>query len=119
MVFLLKKSILNLSQLIKGSYAKQAMKLLDKSESELYFSIEQSLQFYFESKWNMGRSQFNKEFIKDTLQITKVDNDVITEISDLLEICEMARFTNKRSDESDKEALVRKTKSILQKLENY
>ncbi len=118
-VFLLKKSILNVSQLIKGSYAKQAMKLLDKSESELYFSIEQSLQFYFESKWNMGRSQFNKEFIKDTLQITKVDNDVITEISDLLEICEMARFTNKRSDESDKEALVRKTKSILQKLENY
>jgi hypothetical protein len=119
MLFLLKKSILNISQLIKGSYAKQAMKLIDKNETNLYFSIEQSLQFYFESKWNIGRSQFNKEFIKDTLQSKKVNNDLILKISNILEVCEMARFTIKRSEESDNDSLVRETKSILQSLENY
>lgn len=118
-IFLLKKSILNISQFIKGSHAKQAMKFLDKRESKIYFSVEQSLQFYFESKWNLGRVQFNKEFIKQTLQSKKVDKDVIIEISELLEVCEMARFTNKRSHESDKESLVMQTKSILQKLEYY
>lgn len=118
-IFLLKKSILNISQFIKGSHAKQAMKFLDKRESKIYFSVEQSLQFYFESKWNLGRVQFNKEFIKQTLQSKKVDKDVIIEISELLEVCEMARFTNKRSHESDKESLVMQTKSILQKLDYY
>tara|TARA_Y100000385_G_C13078818_1_gene632820 strand:+ start:336 stop:2069 length:1734 start_codon:yes stop_codon:yes gene_type:complete len=119
MHFLLKKSILNISPLIKGSYAKQAIKLIEKNETDLYFSIEQSLQFYFESKWNIGRAQFNKEFIKDTLQSKKVNNDLILKISNLLEVCEMARFTIKRSEESDNDSLVRETKSILQSLENY
>jgi tetrahydromethanopterin S-methyltransferase subunit F len=118
-IFLLKKSILNISQIIKKNHSKQAMKLLDKEKSELYFSIEQSLQFYFESKWNLGKVQFNKEFIKQTLQLKKVDIDLIIEISNLLEVCEMARFTNKKSHGSDKESLIMQTKSILQKLEYY
>tara|TARA_B100001093_G_scaffold513797_2_gene586449 strand:- start:210 stop:737 length:528 start_codon:yes stop_codon:yes gene_type:complete len=117
--FLLKKSNLNIYQLIKKNNAKQAIKLLDGRESKLYLSIEQSLQFYFESKWKIGRAKFNKEFIQETLQFKKVDNELIIEIMNLLETCEMARFTDKRGDGIDNDSLLNQTKSILQKLDNY
>ena len=45
---------------------------------------------------------------------------IITTVTDILETCEMARFTNvQNSEHTQASSLIRKTKDIIEKLDNY
>ena len=45
---------------------------------------------------------------------------IIDTVSDILETCEMARFTNAKSvDQTQASSLLSKTKDIIEKLDNY
>ena len=50
----------------------------------------------------------------------KIDPVIITDVTDILETCEMARFTNVQSSEQKQaSSLLSKTKDSIEKLDNY
>ena len=52
-----------------------------------------ALYGFFGDKFNINPSDINKEVIKDKLQGNKVDSSLIAETEEILNQCEMARFS--------------------------
>lgn len=115
---LLRKSIINLEHWKKGSAAKQAIKVLQSKGVNTHTAIEQALQTFFYRKWNLDRAEFNKERIEELLKENLVEPKQIENLTDVLEVCEMARFTSLQNND-DTQSLLNKTKEIIEKLENY
>jgi len=119
-VVLVRKSIINLEQLRKGSVGKQAIKILQSKGVDAHTAIEQALQTFFYKKWNLDRAQFNKERMEEVLLKNQVDSAVIESLKELLEACEMARFTSfQRKEDAQTSSLFDKTKDIIEKLDRY
>ena len=117
---LLRKSIIDIEQWKKGTVSKQAIRILQSNGANTHTAIEQSLQTFFYKKWNLDRAQFDKERIEELLIENKVDSKVITDVIDILETCEMERFTNVQSSNQIKAtSLLNKTKDSIEKLDNY
>ena len=58
--------------------------------------------------------------IEELLTENKVDPVIITAVTDILETCEMARFTDVQSSEQTQtSSLLSKTKNSIEKLDNY
>ena len=120
LVILLRKSIIDIEQWKNGTASKQAIKVLQSNGINTHTAIEQALQTFFYKKWNLDRAQFDKERIEELLTENKVDPEIIASITDILEICEMARFTNVQSSEqAQASSLLGKTKDSIEKLDNY
>ena len=69
-------------------------------------------------KWNLKRSKFNKEDILSLLNEQHVEETLISEFNQIIEACEMARFTSIQSEANEQE-LKDKTVNLIEKLENY
>lgn len=120
LVILLRKSIIDIQQWKNGTASKQSIKILQLNGVNPYIAIVQALQTYFYKKWQLDRAQFDKLRIEELLTEKKVDPVIITSVIDILETCEMARFTNVQSSEYTKaSSLLSKTKNIIEKLDNY
>ena len=117
-IVLLRKSIIDIEQWKKGSASKQAIKHLMKIGDDKYSGIEFALQIFLEKRWNLDRAHFNKETIEQLLAEKNVAKILVNEFTQILEVCEMERFTSQRSMQ-DTDDLVQKTKSIIEQLENY
>lgn len=117
-ILLLRKSIIDIEQWKKGSASNQALKHLVKGNADKHSCIESALQIFFHKKWQIDRAHFNKEYIGEILVNEKVDGMLIEQLNEIFEACEMARFTSQQNTE-DIEALVQKTKSLIEQLENY
>lgn len=118
LILLTRNSIIDIRQLQRGSASKQAIKYLHKSKTDLHTSIENSLQLFMFEKWNLERSKFNKQDILDVLNDKGVDESLINEFNQIIEACEMARFTSVQSVVNELE-LKTLTVSLIEKLENY
>ena len=120
LVVLLRKSIIDIQQWKNGTASKQAIKILQLNGVNPHIAIVQALQTFFYKKWNLDRAQFDKERIEELLIENKVDPVIIDTVADILETCEMARFTNVQSSEQTQaSSLVSKTKDSIEKLDNY
>ena len=120
LVILLRKSIIDIQQWKNGTASKQAIKILQLNGVNPHIAIEQALQTFFYKKWHLDRAQFDKERIEELLTENKVDPVIITTVTDILETCEMARFTNVQSSEHTQTfSLLSKTKDSIEKLDNY
>ena len=120
LVILLRKSIIDIQQWKNGTASKQSIKILQLNGENPYIAIVQALQTYFYKKWQLDRAQFDKLRVEELLTEKKVDQVIITSVTDILETCEMARFTNVKSSEYTKaSSLLSKTKNIIEKLDNY
>ena len=120
LVILLRKSIIDIQQWKNGTAGKQSIKILQLNGVNPHIAIVQALQTYFYKKWQLDRAQFDKVRIEELLTEKKVDPVIITSVTDILETCEMARFTNIKSSEYTKaSSLLSKTKDIIEKLDNY
>jgi hypothetical protein len=120
LVILLRKSIIDIQQWKNGTASKQAIKILQLNGVNPHISIVQALQTYFYKKWNLDRAQFDKVRIEELLIENNVDPVIITTVTDILETCEMARFTNVQiSENTQASSLLSKTKDIIKKLDNY
>ena len=117
-IILLNKSIIDIEKWKRGNASKQAIKSLLKVSDDKYSSIENALQIFFNKKWNIDRAHFNKENLDQVLFQKNVEISLIEEFTQILEACEMARFTSSQS-KKDTDTLVQRTKSIIEKLENY
>ena len=69
-------------------------------------------------KWQLKRSKFNKEDILSVLNNKQVDAILVSEFNQIIEACEMARFTSVQSSFNEQE-LKAQTVSLIEKLENY
>ena len=120
LVVLFRRSIIDIEQWKKGTASKQAIKILRSKAVNTHTNIEQALQTFFHKKWGLDRAQFNKERIEEILSDNRVDADVIERVTEILEACEMVRFTSVQSKEDTQaSSLLSKTKNIIEKLENY
>ena len=120
LVILLRKSIIDIQQWKNGTASKQAIKILQLNGVNPHIAIVQSLQTFFYKKWDLDRAQFDKERIEELLTENKVDPVIITAVTDILETCEMARFTDVQSSEQTQaSSLLSKTKDSIEKLDNY
>ena len=120
LVLLLRKSIIDIEQWKKGSASKQALHVLESkknAELDVYSKVEQSLEVYFLKKWKVDRTNFNKEYLEGLLLDKGVGKSLIKKLLSLLESCEMARFTNQHNS-ADIEDVLKKTKSLIEQLEN-
>ena len=120
LVILLRKSIIDIQQWKNGTASKQAIKILQLNGVNPHIAIVQALQTFFYKKWDLDRAQFDKERIEELLTEHKVDPEIITAVTDILETCEMARFTDVQSSEQTQASLLlSKTKDSIEKLDNY
>ena len=120
LVILLRKSIIDIQQWKNGTASKQAIKILQLNGVNPHIAIVQALQTFFYKKWDLDRAQFDKERIEELLTENKVDPEIIAAVTDILETCEMARFTNVQSSEQTQaSSLLSKTKDSIEKLDNY
>ena len=120
LVILLRKSIIDIQQWKNGTASKQSIKILQLNGVNPHIAIVQALQTFFYKKWQLDRAQFDKVRIEELLTEKKVDPVIITTVTDILETCEMARFTSVKSSEYTKaSSLLSKTKDSIEKLDNY
>ena len=120
LVVLLRKSIIDIQQWKNGTASKQAIKILQLNGVNPHIAIVQALQTFFYKKWDLDRAQFGKVRIEELLTENKVDPLIITAVTDILETCEMARFTDVQSSEQTQaSSLLSKTKDSIEKLDNY
>jgi len=120
LIVLLRRSIIDIEQWKKGTAGKQAIKILQSKAADPYTAIEQALQTFFYKKWRLDRAQFNKERIEELLKENQVESEIIGGLTEILEACEMARFTSVQSKEDAQVSLLlSKTKNMIEKLENY
>ena len=118
LMLLTRNSIIDIKKFQNASASKQAIKFLNKSQTDLHTTIENTLQFFMFKKWNLKRSKFNKEDILSLLNEQHVEETLISEFNQIIEACEMARFTSIQSEANEQE-LKDKTVNLIEKLENY
>ena len=120
LVILLRKSIIDIQKWKIGTASKQAIKILELNDVNPHIAIVQALQTFFYNKWHLDRAQFDKERIEKLLTDNKVDPVIIDTLTNILETCEMARFTNvQNSKQSQVFSLLSETKDCIEKLDNY
>lgn len=73
-------------------YLGEAKRALGDKEA-FYVALEKALHNYLKAKLHIETSDFSKDKIQQLLVSKDVDNTVITEFLELLENCELARYT--------------------------
>lgn len=96
---------------------KQAFRVLESDSG--HTSIQLAFQIYFQKRWGLNRSQFDKDVIEGLLLKNKFEPSLVNDVVSILETCEMARFTNVYSEDNQQvRALLDKTKNVIERLEN-
>ena len=75
-----------------NGHLKKAEKLISEGGNTFYDEIFAALYGYIRDRMNMGISELNKQEIKERFEAKKIKPDTITELINVLETCEMARF---------------------------
>ena len=73
-------------------YLSEAKKTLGNKES-FYNALERALHNYLKAKLKIETSEFSKDKIQELLKVKKVDETVIVEFNNVLQSCELARYT--------------------------
>lgn len=104
-----------------NSMAQKQLKLandfLQKNEYNAFFDeVFKAIYGYIASKLSLSPSELNKEKIKLQLEIKSIDSNTITQLLELLEVCEFARFAPVKDGNKMKEAYDKSVEliSILQ-----
>ncbi len=72
---------------------KIARQLMNQSENEKFYEeVLNALWGYLSNKLNLPASQHNRDRVKELLRDRQVDETYITEMNDLLDMCEFARY---------------------------
>jgi hypothetical protein len=80
------------SQKLAKKYLSEAKQNL-KNEEQFYISLEKALHNFLKAKLQIETSDMGKENIQDLLTNKEVDNDTINRFIELIENCELARYS--------------------------
>ncbi len=89
------------SQINRQQAAKLAQKRLKKAykmlkqnnSSEFYIELERALFEYLMRKLSIKKNDLNKDYLKEILQSQNIELELISELMDILNDCEFARYT--------------------------
>ncbi len=110
------------SDLITKNAEKLARKYLENAKIDIsnkesfYSSLDQALFNFFKSKYMIGKEDFSKDKIKSILIKENISGMVINDVIELIESCEIARYTPASTDDMDKD--YEKAVQILTNFEN-
>ena len=110
------------SDLITKNAEKLARKYLENAKIDIsnkesfYSSLDQALFNFFKSKYMIRKEDFSKDKIKSILIKENISEKVINDVIELIESCEIARYTPASSDDMDKD--YEKAVKILTNFEN-
>jgi len=90
---------------------------IDISNKEsFYSSLDQALFNFFKSKYMIKKEDFSKDKIKQILTKEKISEKIINDVIDLIQSCEIARYTPATIEDMDKD--YKKAVQILTNFEN-
>ena len=110
------------SDLITKNAEKLARKYLENAKIDIsnkesfYSSLDQALFNFFKSKYMIRKEDFSKDKIKSILIKENISEKVINDVIELIESCEIARYTPASADDMDKD--YEKAVQILTNFEN-
>jgi len=110
------------SDLITKNAEKLARKYLENAKIDIsnkesfYSSLDQALFNFFKSKYMIRKEDFSKDKIKSILIKENISEKVINDVIELIESCEIARYTPASTDDMDKD--YEKAVQILTNFEN-
>ena len=110
------------SDLITKNAEKLARKYLENAKIDIsnkesfYSSLDQALFNFFKSKYMIRKEDFSKDKIKSILIKENISDKVINDVIELIESCEIARYTPASTDDMDKD--YEKAVKILTNFEN-
>ena len=110
------------SDLITKNAEKLARKYLENAKIDIsnkesfYSSLDQALFNFFKSKYMIRKEDFSKDKIKSILIKENISENVINDVIELIESCEIARYTPASTDDMDKD--YEKAVQILTNFEN-
>ncbi len=110
------------SDLITKNAEKLARKYLENAKIDIsnkesfYSSLDQALFNFFKSKYMIRKEDFSKDKIKSILIKENISERVINDVIELIESCEIARYTPATTDAMDKD--YEKAVQILTNFEN-
>jgi len=110
------------SDLITKNAEKLARKYLENAKIDIsnkesfYSSLDQALFNFFKSKYMIRKEDFSKDKIKSILIKENISEKVINDVIELIESCEIARYTPATTDAMDKD--YEKAVQILTNFEN-
>jgi len=90
--------------------------LLDGDKKSFYEAIYKGLYGYLSDKFNIVAADLNKENIQEQLRLRKIGDNLIDQLIDTIDLCEMARYAP-ISGVSEQEVFD-KAKSIINNIEN-
>lgn len=110
------------SDLITKNAEKLARKYLENAKIDIsnkesfYSSLDQALFNFFKSKYMIRKQDFSKDKIKSILIKENISEKVINDVIELIESCEIARYTPASAEDMDKD--YEKAVQILTNFEN-
>ena len=110
------------SDLITKNAEKLARKYLENAKIDIsnkesfYSSLDQALFNFFKSKYMIRKEDFSKDKIKSILIKENISEKVINDVIELIESCEIARYTPASTDDMDED--YEKAVQILTNFEN-
>ena len=110
------------SDLITKNAEKLARKYLDDAKIDIsnkesfYSSLDQALFNFFKSKFMIRKEDFSKVKIKSILIKESISEKIINDVIELIESCEIARYTPASDEDMDKD--YEKAVQILTNFEN-
>ncbi|MEC8602355.1 MAG: BatD family protein [Bacteroidota bacterium] len=121
LIKVIRKSISD-SDLITKNAEKLARKYLENAKIDIsnkesfYSSLDQALFNFFKSKYMIRKEDFSKDKIKSILIKENISEKVINDVIELIQSCEIARYTPATTDAMDKD--YEKAVQILTNFEN-
>ncbi len=97
---------------------KMARSLLKEEHDEKFYEeVLNALWGYLSNKLNLPSSQHNRDNVKSILHSKNVDEILITEMNDLLDMCEFARYAPSAVSES-KQAIYNRSVELISSLDD-
>ncbi len=102
-----------------GNRLKLAKKALDENNLATYFDeISKGLYGYLEDKLLLPKSEFTIEKVVELLNKNNVDENTVTDVKDILNKCEFARFAPQSQTREQAESVYEKAVKSIVEIEN-
>lgn len=100
---------------VANKHLKEAQKALNLNSDKVYEEISVALNGYLSNKLGIQTSELSRDHIREVLSDRKMSQDLIAELAEVLDRCDMARFAP--GGETDKKELFERSKALIHKLE--
>ncbi len=115
--YFIKKNNIKFDYIFKGSILSQALKELKNNNSKDLSNVNKAIQIFLELKFQIKKSNFNSNYIKEFLIKKKYEESIIDELIDLIDSYQSLKFSKRKVNQDFIKNKVNKTKELLTKID--